>query len=363
MPARQTVPSSRSPPRFVPNPEPALAGAIAEAVAAYRTRRVPLAVVLAAAASVDRTAASAVGWRARVRTALEELRDQGVVEWPATRFDTSSAPPLPTYVSRPSPLKSRPSQAPPVWHHELAWAAEAVDEGRLSSFEIRHLSRINEWLRRRTPFVVPLRERSLDIFGDEKILETLVLGPLFAPGRLGLELLACEPCWPPVEQTILGPGGWLIVENYTTYVSLTRRAAATGFDGRVVWGSGNQVATRLETLAAAGEHPVRMWYFGDIDAGGFRVAAGAERRTRMLDLGALRPARRLYRMALELGRPRPSENRASGEASANWTRRWLGGDLGESCAQITTAGQRIVQETVGTTQLADHVLAALLADD
>ncbi|HYB37040.1 MAG TPA: hypothetical protein VEF72_15670 [Mycobacterium sp.] len=41
---------------------------------------------------------------------------------------------------------------------------------------------------------IPMRERSLDIFGDEKLLETRINGPLFRPGRLTFALLETYPC-------------------------------------------------------------------------------------------------------------------------------------------------------------------------
>jgi hypothetical protein len=208
--------------------------------------------------------------------------------------------------------------------------------------------------------VVPLRERSLDIFGDEKLLETVVLGPLFGPGRLSMELLECEPCWPPVDQAVLGEGPWLVVENYTTYVSVSRRAQAGGFDGRVVWGSGNQVGTRLAALAAAGERPERCFYFGDVDAGGFRVARSAFVRARTLGFGALLPAWRLYRLTLDIGRRRPVRGTTLAPETLEWLREWLGPELGPRAAEVVAAGERIVQEHVGTEVLADYTLPRLL---
>ena len=95
-----TDPGQRPPPGN--GPEAALVDAIT-AVAAHRVRRVPLPALAAAAASVDRSAAAAPGWRARVRFALEVLRDDGRVDWPTSRFDRSALPPLPAYVIRPTP--------------------------------------------------------------------------------------------------------------------------------------------------------------------------------------------------------------------------------------------------------------------
>lgn len=357
-------PTSSSSTQFaVTGEEPAIAAAIAEAVATHRVRTVPLEVVLAAAAAVDHTAASAVGWRARVATAIGELADAGTVEVPASRFDRSAEPPLPSWLRRPAPARPARAAAPPVvWHGELEWAAAAVDAGTLGAADRRLLTAVNAWLSRRNGQVVPLRERSLEIFGNEKLLETVVFGPLFGPGRLTLDLLECEPCWPPAEQTVLGPGAWLLVENYTTYVTLARLGAETGFDGRVVWGAGNQVGTRLSALAAAGEAPQRLWYFGDVDAGGFKVARSAFIRAAELGFGHLFPAWRLYRLALELGTIQPVKKPSPLRlAPATWVLDWLGGDLGPRCVEIVDGGGRIVQEWVGRRQLTGRRLLELLS--
>jgi hypothetical protein len=340
--------------------EPALAGAMAVLVAASRRRRVHLSDLLEAAASVDRTAASAVGWRARVRAALEDLRNSGAVEWPKASFDRSATPALPTWVARPArPRPEPPKRRVPVWRAELAWVADA--EPAMSIAEVNLLAAVNDWLARGEQPVVPLRERSLEIFGDEKLLESLLLGPLFGPGRLTLDLLAAESCWPEVVQSLTGDGSdWLIVENYTTYVSVARAAARCGYPNRVIWGSGNQIGTRLASLAVTGQVPGRAWYFGDIDTGGFKVARSAVTRAGELGLGGLAPAWGLYRLAVELGVRRPTETARAGASAQAWIRFWLGGEVGPVCAEIAGEAQRIVQEHVGTAALTNANLRTLL---
>jgi hypothetical protein len=333
--------------------EPAIAEALARAVAEFRVRRVPLKpVLLVAAASVDRTAAVSVGWRARVLAALTDLAEAGVVTLSKATLD-SDVPPLPKFVTRRAePARSRAPVAAVVWHLELSWVDDLDRAGELGVAERRFLTAVNAWLPRRRGVVVPMRERSLEIFSDEKELERWVLGPLFGPGRLSVEELDCFPCWPPVEQTVLGDGDWLVIENYTTYVSVSRRAADLGFTGRIVWGSGNQVGTRLSALATTGAtRPARCWYFGDVDAGGFRVARLAVARAAELGLGQVMPARGLYGLAVRHG-IRREVGRGSGE-TVEWARCWLGGELGERAAEILRAGERIVQEHVGTEVLGE----------
>ncbi|MEU6559887.1 Wadjet anti-phage system protein JetD domain-containing protein [Nocardia nova] len=341
--------------------EPALAAAILRAIDDQPNVRVPVQTLLASAAAVDRTAASSVGWRARVLVAINDLSGQGKIRLPKTSWDRSGAPALPMYIDKVVATPGRrPSLARPVWHFEMSWAAQLWDRGELSETDRRYLIAINAWLPRRTGTLAPMRERSLEIFDDEKVLDTLTIGPLFTPKRLTWQLLAAFPCWPPVEQTVLGDGDWLVIENYTTYHSVVHRAAEgdAKFGGRIIWGSGNQVATRLSALADT-PNPQRCWYFGDIDAGGFRVARSAAKRAEQLGFPRLTPARGLYHLALEHGKQRadPSSRKPS-EASLEWIRTWTGGQLGHGLATTVRLRHRIVQEHIGRI-----VLATTTADD
>ncbi|MGW0249874.1 Wadjet anti-phage system protein JetD domain-containing protein [Nocardia goodfellowii] len=335
------------------NREPVLAAAILAEVCSQSTLRIPLHKILAAAAAVDRSAAASVGWRPRVLDAIMGLSDEGKVTVPKRAWDRTTTPPLPSYVGKVvDSAAERPAQQTPVWHLEMSWAATLWDDGKLSESERRFLIAINSWIPRRTGAIEPMRERSLDIFDDEKALDTIVTSRMFGPDRLTWQLLASFPCWPPVEQSVVGDGDWIIVENYTTYYSLALCAAEKEFDGRIIWGSGNQVATRLSALADT-PRPRRCWYFGDIDAGGFRVARAAVNRAEQLGLPALEPAIGLYQLALANGRRRGDESRRKpGASSLGWIRSWVPGPLGAKLAGVVDARQRIVQESVGSLVLA-----------
>jgi hypothetical protein len=317
---------------------------------------VPLAGLLAAAASVDRTAASSAGWRTQVAVALETFATAGTIVFPSTRFDTMAHPPLPAYVTRPAVQSTpRSGRCEVVWHAALGWAAELDSRGELAAVDRAFLAPISSWLSRRRGVLVPVRERSLEIFGDEKLLERYIFGPLFAPERLSFALLETYPCWPPVQQTVLGDGPWLLVENHTTYHSLSLRARACGFDGRLVWTAGTQVGTRLSALAAEGASPSSCWYFGDIDSGGLRAARLAERRAAEIGQAAVDPARGLYRLALDRGSESGDGSVAPADLTA-WASSWLGEQLGDGVADVAARGGRIVQEHVGVEVLAQTSL-------
>lgn len=340
------------------NPEPILAAAILNVVQAHPTRRVPLQILMKAAAAVDHTAAVSVGWRTRIYAAITDLAADNHIALPKTKWDHRGIPALPQYVTRPAPPKpNRDLKRAPVWHADLAWAAELTDTSRLSSADRQFLAAINSWLPNRRGIYVPLRERSLEIFGDEKLLETRISGPLFTRARLTLDLLQTYLCWPSVERTGAGPGDWLIVENYTTYHSLGCRARELGFDGQIIWGSGKGVNTRLAALAAQPARPPRLYYFGDIDAGGFRIAKSAAAKAEQLGLPPLTPARGLYRLTAIRGKPRPDKTAAKLDpASRQWVEQWIGRPHGDNITNILAAHQRIVQEFVGKEVLAEASL-------
>jgi hypothetical protein len=336
-----------------------LAEALWNTIEAHRTRRVPLSELLKAGAAVDRTGAATVGWRARIKAAIDYLEASGRVTLPKTKQDRTALPTLPLYVTRAVAARDpRPAPSAPVWHAELRWAAALFDEGKLTGSDQRFLTTINTWLSRRRGIAVPLRERSLEILGDEKLLETRVSGPLFGPGRLTLDVLQTYLCWPTVERFTYGPGDWLIVENYTTYHSLGRRAWELGFDGHIIWGSGNGVATRLAALAAEPARPPRLYYFGDIDVGGFRIARTAATRAAVLGLPPLLAASGLYQLTLDMGAQRSDTNTRNPDPTlAGWIHQWLDAALADAIVGVLAARKRIVQETVGRELLANTKLA------
>lgn len=339
-----------------------LAAAMAEAVKAHKARRVQLLALSTAAAAIDRTGVSAPSWRSRVAAAIEELAASGLIELPVSKWDDTSLPRLPMYVTRVVVGGEAPAaQEAIVWHAELGWAAQLDAGGQLNPADRRVLAQVNSWLRRRGDTVVPQRERSLDIFDDEKLLDTVVFTHLFGPGRLTHPLLRCEPCWPPVHQEILGGGPWLVVENWTTFNTLAAYARGRGWDGRLIWGAGNQVGTRLESLAADKKAPGSggLWYFGDIDTPGFSIARRAAERAARLGFGPIQPATALYGLCQARGSVRQGK-KAVDEPLSKWIVDWLGEGLGRKVVAVLADKGKIVQETVGVELLAAQWAARLL---
>jgi hypothetical protein len=121
----------------------------------------------------------------------------------------------------------------------LAFAAGEHNRLRLESAK-----RINEWLKTdpNLDVIGPIKERSLEIFGDEKRLDQLRDGMTTLFGQLTLAALGCRVCPIPLPFEA-GPAfargqSILIVENNDTWASFSEwnrsagRFAAVAYAGR-----------------------------------------------------------------------------------------------------------------------------------
>lgn len=332
-----------------------LTAALARAVTEHRIRRVPLTALRAAFAQYDPTGAASSGARARLRTAIDELAAQGRVVLPKQKrlYETHLAPELPNWVERPAtPRVARHKIPNRVWRPELAAAAALA--AAPAEFEV--LTCVDAFLRNGgSRPLVPHRERSLELFGDEKKLDALIRTRLFTSGALKLELLRCFQAPLPLTAQYVGhPGSdpqLLIVENHATYASAltcARERVAVGATGFAVgYGAGNQLPKAIAGVAQLDPAPVAVWYFGDLDADGLRIAADAAAAAAGYGLPPVRPALPLYQALLDGGVRQPG-NKILDETAAWDATSWLCDDsLRSAAAAVLVAGMRIAQETVG----------------
>jgi hypothetical protein len=340
----------------------ALTRALAEAVASYSTRRVPLAVLRAAHVHHDPSGASEAGSRVRLAEAIDSLVALGSITLPrsARLFERHQRPELPTWVERPA--LARPERAPApsrVWRSELTEAA-AISA---SPADFAILNAVDTFLRdggAGRP-VVPHRERSLEVFGHEKRLDTLLRTRLFATGALNLGLLRAYVAPLPLTAQHTGDPGptptLLIVENHSTYASalaLARQRAATGPALAVGYGSGSQAPASISGALQLEPVPVDIVYFGDLDANGLAIPAAADLAARAAGLPAVRPALPLYAALLEHGTLDVAKGGPVSERDARALVAWLSdGQIAACAAQLLVAGRRLAQEAVGFERLAD----------
>lgn len=276
---------------------------------------------------------------------------RGIKPW-----DRSGAAALPTFITLNLPRPCRPAPTSGyAWHPLLAFAARESNVRRLQT-----LRDINEWLKTDPDltYTVPIKERSLEIFNDEKRLDRLREGNThFFAGQLSLSSLACRICPIPLPYE-LGPQETrgcpiLIVENNDTWESfcvwnrLAQKFAAVAYGGG---GHGKGIIYDElfvdSLLERCDSH--ELLYFGDLDPRGLRIAAGTAQRRIARKAIPLQPAATFYAWLLVRGVRAPAKTRTrmvAGDIA------WLPDTLRAPVSELFTARQRISQEWLGTRAL------------
>jgi hypothetical protein len=201
---------------------------------------------------------------------------------------------------------------------------------------------------------VPVKERSLQIFGDEKRLDALRTTILFTEGRLTLDQLHCFAVAEPLswKRGSRNTGAILVIENASTWDSYGRWNAQHGIYSAVVYGGGNRfvdTAIRLPDVFSDVGGQSRVLYFGDLDPIGVRIPQAASRRIVQSGLPPIAPELWSYTKLLELGSATSgtiSDTELIGADELQWL-----GQLADPIRQIFDRGLRIAQEHLGWAQL------------
>lgn len=236
----------------------------------------------------------------------------------------------------------------------VAWAAELAFLKHVRvGVEPEDLLRLNHYFTAtgRDRAVVPIKERSLQIFGDEKRLDALLATSLFQSDRLTLDLLRC---------TIVGePLGWkrgpgpaanrpiIVIENAATWHSYCRWNAERCLFSAVVYGKGFQSAASVQYLAdvfseLGGQRPVQ--YFGDLDPPGLEIPQLATAYALAHGLPKLEPHLWSYRQLLQVGQGKETD--WEGDPADPLCVEWLG-NLAEPGLELFARGKRLAQEHIG----------------
>jgi hypothetical protein len=320
----------------------ARAGRLADNLEERSRVRIPLAVIHDAWAVAAPELTGTLESRGELASALHELAAAGRLQLPAGAWETIPRPSLPKFVTvpaaRPRPRAHRWRTM--AWHPTMAWVSSLV---AVSEAQVDALAAIDAWLRRRDgtdPRPLPVRVRSAEIFGREKRLDGLLGSGLFGPGRLSLELLGAHRFPPPLALHRVGPGpDVLIVENADSFWVCREIAAdLAGPVGRIGWGSGRAFVASVAALGLEDQSPRYLWYWGDLDPEGVRIAGEAATAASRSALPPLQPAFPLW-AGLGALTPEP--------ADLDWRNvdsTWLGDMLWAATAVVRAAGGRVAQE-------------------
>lgn len=318
-------------------------------------RRIPLEALRRHFATACPELAEQPDRRTHLARLIQKAADSGDIILPrqSQSWDRTGGAALPGFVLLSLP---RTPRIPPVaqgysWHPLLGFAASERNRLRLEAAK-----QINEWLKNDPDLtlVVPIKERSLEIFGDEKRLDQLRGASDRLFGQLTLAMIGCRVCPIPLPFEIGPPAAKgrpiLIIENNDTWASFSAwNRAACRYSAVAYAGGGNAkslaydetfIDELLDRFAANA-----LYYFGDIDPAGIRIGSGAAKRRSARQAVPLQPATPLYTWLLEHGRRTKLSNK---ERARQEDLDWLPVEVRPRVESLFSDGQRIPQESLGT---------------
>jgi hypothetical protein len=315
-------------------------------------------------AQIEQHAATRSGARARLRTALDTLAEEGKLEAPQSKalWDHTAQPPLPAWATVITDLAAaaRPIDLDTViWAPAISrWLREWTRTCRPGPGIRTTLQQINTWLLKHLGEQQPViarEERSLDIFTDEKKLARIETSSIFATGRLNPRELAYERPVPPLRAARLADrGDLLLIENQSTFDSAWRTLSHNpGPFAAVAFSNGWEAAFAEPTLHIT-EHlqlhepPAATWYIGDLDLDGLDIPLTLTANLQTHGHHAPRPLTSVYEAMLGTNRPTPAADpidRGVAEQAATW----LPENLRSAAIDVLATGQRVAQEVLDRT--------------
>ena len=283
---------------------------------------------------------------------LEELNSANLIKFPLSTsgWDMGAQPYLPKWVVRPRPRVAKEYIENKIWAPELMFLSSKREPVYSPWLQV------DTWLketRGKSLLRKPVRERSLDIFGNEKTLDDLLRTKAFRDGQISLDTLQCYYVPEPIPWEPGPPGSenrdGLCIENATTYDTIVKFNRQSGIWGFVAYGRGNGFVTSVEGILPVMERfgQKRLLYFGDADLEGIEIASrGAQK---LMAVGKnLELDVRLYRLLLENGKKAPAKSGGALSPGASELVRKAGlVDL----IGIIAENSRIAQEWVGCREL------------
>lgn len=310
-------------------------------------KRVPLEDMKRAFLEAHPEVASSPERHAHLLDALRALEEANLIQLPAKgSWERVGNPALPSWVQlvREGAPHERPDYASVPWVPELGFWTE------LKPPAIDAAVAVNDFLlrRRTTLSQVPIKERSLEIFGDEKRLDAMRSGNALFGGRLTLAAIGAfqVPLPLPYRQADAPGRPVLVVENHNSFWSFGEWNQTSKRYSAVVYGSGHEFRSSGAALGQVLQevNGVGAEYLGDLDPTGVRIPLEFNRT---LDASRIpvAPASEFYRWLLLNGRRR---DRTDGqEFVGTIASDWLGAELGAALSAMWEAGQWIPQEALG----------------
>ncbi|UQA97559.1 hypothetical protein [Streptomyces halobius] len=277
---------------------------MAACLARQARQRVSFDALAAAADEGDSSLTTSPRRRRILADAAQTLKNRGLATLPkgSDGWDYSAHPPLPRWVKRTQatrPPRRRP--APRAYVKQLDFATTI----KLTAADHALLGPINTLLRDQPDAeIVPLADRSYQLFGDEKRLKDIERHHLVDKGLLDLTThLRAQPTPAPLAMYELGPAPWLlIVENTAAFTSLRDILSTWPDRSQVGWlgfGAGDQLTASIPTALTSfheRDHPIDdLLMYADLDIDGLHCAQHTSRRAQAVGLPP-EPPRVMWRL-------------------------------------------------------------------
>ena len=281
---------------------------------------------------------------------LEQGAAMGILRLPSQKsYERFGRPPMPSFIT----LVRQSKEQDTFEYSKVSWAPEMGFWTSLSSQELATALKINDWIigRRGAFLQVPLRERSLEIFGDEKFLDSRVRGHALFGGKLPLSSIGARRVEHPLAYRPADVVGKpvLLVENHHTFWSLGEWNESAKAYSAIVYGSGKTIAASGLALIEVMRERESPWaeYFGDIDPEGVEIPLLFNQKNSQ----QLVPCIGLYERLLAVGR------RKGGVCTTKFdtarTSLWLP-TLSAQIIELWESGNWLPQEGLGLEQLLDY---------
>lgn len=282
--------------------------------------------------------------------AMKHGQELGLIRLPAARsFERFGVPPMPLFVTLVREAKPQSLMD----YSQVAWAPEMGFWPKLSTPELGVALKINEWIiKRRGRFMqVPLRERSLEIFGNEKFLDSRVRGSALFGGRLPLEIIGARRVEHPLAYRPADIEGKsvLLVENHHTFWSLGEWNESAQIYSAIVYGNGKTIeASGLALMEVMRERrsPCAE-YFGDLDPEGIDIPLRFNQRNTQ----QLVPCTNLYEKLFSIARHQ--EGVVATEPQKANLAKWLP-SMSNKIIELWDNNIWLAQEGLGLEQLFDY---------
>jgi hypothetical protein len=303
--------------------------------------------------------------RAKLASLLDSLVALYSLRLPADRVRGWQNLPVPALPLRITLTRRAVQKATRFDHRSFPWAREIAF---VAEFAVLHtpedVMRIHEFFKNggaHSP-IVPTKERSWQIFGNEKRLDELHCGQFFEGGRLTLDLLRCRSVTQILafsRAPVAARTPVLIVENESTFHSFCRLNHQVTTYAGVVFGNGNTVLKAYDFLhdLASAIGIGAFSYFGDLDPRGLRIPYSLDRLMSKFGLPVFLDTA-LYTELLKVPPPAARLPQPADEEVLAW----LPGDLRDDVRTRLADFGRVAQEALGWEKLCALYQADVLAD-